>query len=455
MDFTRRSVLQLGTGALALGALAGCLSSPDGGDTDGGYASFFTVWDIAQQVSGDEIDFENAVPTNTMGHGYEPPSDLQRNIADSDVFVYLETDEFGWVESYVDDFERDYDHLTLIDVMEGMDGHLLSPDREGRADREADEFDGDPQSVSIPEFELYERRSGEELGWWHTDHWHGGLPEVGVGDSLEVEVVAEDSEGRVLPLGRNEPFQLEARTADDTDGEIVEIDSQGDYVIFRGLEEGRSRIVFELVADDEVVFDTSDDNTTLSVETDLEDDSVPDLYDPHVWVDPILVQEMVETVRDGLIEADPDNEDVYEENAAEYIDRIQDVHEELQDLFASTDQDIAVLAGHDAFQYFEVRYDIELHTPAGISPDDNVSPEDISEIIDIVEENDIDTILYDPFDDMSNVVDETLAETGADDTAPLSPLEGTTEEWDEDGYGWVEQMEEVNIPALRAAFGVE
>lgn len=33
----------------------------------------------------------------------------------------------------------------------------------------------------------------------------------------------------------------------------------------------------------------------------------------------------------------------------------------------------------------------------------------------------------------------------------LSPVEGTIEEWAENDWGWVEQMEEVNIPSLEAA----
>ncbi|APX95887.1 metal ABC transporter solute-binding protein, Zn/Mn family [Natronorubrum daqingense] len=455
MERTRRSVLQAGAGALALGTLAGCLSDPVSGEADGGYASFFALWDMASEIGGDELEFENAVPTGDMGHGYEPSSDLQRDIADSDVFVYFETDEFGWVEEYVVDFERDYDHLTLIDAMDGLEDQFLEMDSDTAADQEPDNFDDDPESVSVVGFELFERRSGEELAWWHNDHWHGGLPDVAVGETLEVEAVVEDSEGRILPIGSNELFQLEATTADDSEGETVEIDSQGDHVIFSGLEEDMSRVVFELVADDEVVFDTSNDNARLEVVDEVEDSDVPEMYDPHVWVDPVLVRDIVGTIRDGLIEADPDNEDVYEENAAAYIDRIDDVHEQLQGLFEDADRDIAVLAGHDAFQYLEARYDIELHTPVGISPDDNVSPNDISDTIEIIEENDIDTILYDPFDDMSNVIDEALAETDAEDTARLSPLEGTTEEWEDDGYGWVEQMEEVNIPALQAAFGAD
>lgn len=64
MDRTRRSVLRssasVGAGAVALGGLAGCLSEPDTGrDPDGGYAAFFALWDWTEQISGDQMDFEN------------------------------------------------------------------------------------------------------------------------------------------------------------------------------------------------------------------------------------------------------------------------------------------------------------------------------------------------------------------------------------------------------------
>lgn len=341
MKRSRRSVLRssagVGAGAVALSALAGCLSEPNEGatsDPDGGYAAFFALWDWAQQVSGDHLTLENPVEAGQMGHGWDPQSDLAAEIADSAVFVYLDTPEFSWAQDIAADLETDYDHITLIDGMEGLEPHLL-------------------------------------------------------------------------PAG-------------------------GDHG-----EEGH----------DEAEHDDHDS------------DDAPEFYDPHVWTDPVIVTEIVETIADGLAEADPDNEDAYRDNAAAYAERLEALDEQFQDLVADAERDVAVLAGHDSFRYLEERYGFELHTPAPISPDAEVTTGDLSDTIELVDDRGIETILYDPFDapegDIPREAEHLLENSAASEAEPLSPAEGTTAEWNDRGWGWIEQMKELNVPSLRKALGAE
>ncbi|RQH03153.1 metal ABC transporter solute-binding protein, Zn/Mn family [Natrarchaeobius oligotrophus] len=463
MNLSRRSMLKVGGASLVGSAAAGCLSEPGGdagnGDaTPEGYAAFFTLWDWAEQITGDAMSFENPIEAGEMGHGWEPPADIQRDIAGTDVFVYLDTAEFSWAQDVASDLESDTD-VALIDGMAGLEGDLLPIDRGVDDDREPDddhEFDLD--DLSIAAFDVYDRQRGTEVAYWHGDHWHGSLPDVPLDGSAAVEGVFEDGEGRVLPLGENEQFQLDATFPDLAEGDVVEIESRGDHVVFHGLRVDTDRVVFELVSDGEVVWDTGEDNMTIEVVEEIDEDDAPDFYDPHVWVDPVLAQEVVETIADGLARIDPDNAETYEENAAAYADRLAAVDDQLEELAAEADRDVAVLAGHDSFQYIEHRYGFELHTPVGISPDAAETESDIAETIEIVEEHDIETILYDPFetpnpDEVPQMVELLLENTDATDYAPLSPAEGTTSEWNERGWGWIEQMEELNIPSLRNALG--
>ncbi|TYL36651.1 zinc ABC transporter substrate-binding protein [Natronococcus pandeyae] len=462
MTHSRRAVLRSGAGALALGALAGCLSEPDGdsGGGEDGYASFFALADWSTHVVGDEMEIENPIETGEMGHGWEPPVDLQREIAESQVFIYLDSPEFAWAQDVAADLEAE--DVALIDALEGLESQLLPVDRGGDDDREPeDEYDDDPAEVQVAEFEIYDRRTGEEVGYWHGSHWHGGVPDVVLDQHVAIEGVFEDEQGRVLPLGEDEPFRLEARIADGADPDVLEIEPQGDHVELHGAETGRTMIIFELVVDDETVWDTSEDNASVAVVEESEEDESAEFADPHVWVDPVLAQEMVETIATGLGELDPDNAELYEENAAEYTERMAEVDQQFEELAENATREVAVIAGHDSFQYIEERYGFELHTPVGVSPDAVESSEDISELIGVVEEHDIDTILYDPFetqnpdDDVPQMVDVLLDETDATDSAPITAAEGTTQEWNEQGYGWIEQMEEINVPSFSQALGAE
>ena len=175
--------------------------------------------------------------------------------------------------------------------------------------------------------------------------------------------------------------------------------------------------------------------------------------DPHFWMDPMLAQEAVENIRDGFAEADPDNASVYEDNAEEFIDRLGDVHEQYERAMAHREQDLIVIGSHDSFQYWTVRYDLDIHSPVGISPDGEPTPQEMQEITDLVEEHDLQYVLYDKYEPKDYA--ESLASETGTDILPLSPIEATTEEQLEAGMGYVEHMLEINLETLERALEVE
>ena len=182
-------------------------------------------------------------------------------------------------------------------------------------------------------------------------------------------------------------------------------------------------------------------------------------HDPHVWIDPVLAEEMVGPIADGLAEVDQDHEDDYSRNAERYRERIRSVDEAFQTLIEDAERDLAVFAGHDSFGYLERRYGFDLHTPVGISPDAVESFDDIAGTIELIEDRGIETVLYDPFEasdppsDLPQMVEVIFEHTDVEDAEPLSPASGTTAEWNDRGWGWIEQMEKLNLPSLRAALG--
>lgn len=86
-------------------------------------------------------------------------------------------------------------------------------------------------------------------------------------------------------------------------------------------------------------------------------------YDPHVWHDPTNAVVMVESVRDALSEADPENADAYEANAEEYIAELEDLDAEVREQVDSIPEDNRTLfTSHDTFGYFAERYGFEVDT---------------------------------------------------------------------------------------------
>jgi zinc transport system substrate-binding protein len=180
-------------------------------------------------------------------------------------------------------------------------------------------------------------------------------------------------------------------------------------------------------------------------------------FDPHAWVDPVLAGEMVETIADALAEYDPENADTYRANAEDYRAELASVDEQLGEVVADTPLDVAVFAGHNSYRYLERRYGFDLVTPTGVSPNEQVSSSDIADLVEIIETEGIDTVLYDPFEaarpgeDYPQIVDALLEDSSATAADPLSHVSGVTQEWAENDWGYVEQMEQVNVPSLSAA----
>ncbi len=460
MDRTRRSVLQAGIAGTAVG-LAGCLANPLEGDSGNseGYTAFFALWDWAEQVGGEQFTFENPVEAGQMGHGWSPDGDITRNIASSELFIYLDTPEFSWAQDVAAELERDYDDVRTADLLAGLEGNLLRFD--SGALPEPDRGREYPlERLRLVEFDVYDLRSNDQLGYWHTDHWHGGIPDVELGASVPIGIVLEDEDGYVVPLGEGETYQFDARIADGEPEDVVEIESHGDHVEFHGRSVGSTAVVLQIRQDGDVVYETDSDPSGIEVLEDL-DGEVDEFYDPHAWVDPVLAREMVGTIADTLAELDPEHAEEFQENAEAYSERLDSVHRQFEELAENAERDVAVLAAHDAFGYLEHRYGFELRTPVGISPDAAESFDDVSGLIDVIEAHDIETVLYDPFEapnpgeDYPQMVDLLFEHTDIEGAEPLSPAEGTTTEWDESGWGWVEQMEEMNLPSLRMALGAE
>ena len=95
---------------------------------------------------------------------------------------------------------------------------------------------------------------------------------------------------------------------------------------------------------------------------------------------------MVESIRDALVEADPDNAEAYEQNADEYIAELEKLDTDAQEQVDSIPEDNRTLfTSHDTFGYFAERYDFWVDT-ALASASTEVSDPSAGETAELVEE---------------------------------------------------------------------
>ncbi|OSO97858.1 ABC transporter substrate-binding protein, partial [Halorubrum ezzemoulense DSM 17463] len=177
-------------------------------------------------------------------------------------------------------------------------------------------------------------------------------------------------------------------------------------------------------------------------------------YDPHVWTDPVLAAEMVDTIATGLGEADPANAEAYAANAEAYAADLDALDDAFRSIAEDAARDVAVLAGHNSFQYLEARYGFRLRSPVGVSPQNEPTQSEIADTIDLVDAEGIDVVLYDRFQS-PRLAESIVENSGAAEAVPVTPAGGTTREWNDAGYGYLEQMTEINVPAFERAFGAQ
>lgn len=125
------------------------------------------------------------------------------------------------------------------------------------------------------------------------------------------------------------------------------------------------------------------------------DDEGNELFDPHIWNSPEAWLLVVDQVADKLGEIDPANADEYRTNAEGYKDEINQTAETAAELLADVAEPRIVVTGHDAFGYFGETFELEVHATDFISSDAQLSPRELSDLADMIADNEVPVIFQD------------------------------------------------------------
>lgn len=167
--------------------------------------------------------------------------------------------------------------------------------------------------------------------------------------------------------------------------------------------------------------------------------------DPHIWLDPVLAQDEVMNIKEGLVEADPENEADYTKNAEAYQVELQELDAEYAAAFENAENRLFVTQ-HAAFAYLAERYDLEQISIAGLSTDAEPSPSELAEMTEFIQNQNVDYIYFGK--STSSNISETLANETDTELAVLDPIEGITKEDQEAGIDYVTAMRN-NLEALK------
>lgn len=366
--------------------------------------SFYPMYEFTKQVAGDRANVDMMISGGEDSHSYEPSAQDVAAVTESDVFVYSSEYMETWVPSLLESINTE--DLTVARAADGIHlDHSHDHSEDGghghtHSHEESHSHDDSSESESSdPNIQL-EGIQG---------HYHSG-------DTVTVEAASELDGTFKWEISENgEGFQTVAENAPQFEYELG--DSSVDLRVSLVSEDG------------EVVSSVTE---TLFV-----DDH--ETQDPHIWLDLVYAQDQVDVIRDALIEVDPEGEEVYTQNAEDFKQQLQDLHEQYETELSDAENRTFVVQ-HEAFGHLANRYNLNQVAIGGLSTEVEPSPSRITEIGEIVDEYNVPVIYFQQGADSS--IAQTVAEGTGTETAPLYDLEVLTEDLQEQGMGYIEAMKE-------------
>jgi manganese/zinc/iron transport system substrate-binding protein len=112
--------------------------------------------------------------------------------------------------------------------------------------------------------------------------------------------------------------------------------------------------------------------------------------DPHLWMDVQGWIKAVEAVQQALVEFDPPNKQLYEQNAQSYLEQLQALDQYAKDSLATIPESSRVMVtAHDAFNYLGRAYNLEVIGIQGISTESEAGLGDLNKLVDLIVERQI------------------------------------------------------------------
>ncbi|MFO7584267.1 MAG: metal ABC transporter substrate-binding protein [Anaerolineales bacterium] len=336
--------------------------------------------DIAQNVAGERLTVESLIPIGLDPHAFEPtPQDVAK-IANSQALIINGAGFEEWLEKTI---ENAGGKAKIIEAAAGMDMREPGEDepKDVHLEDEHEDEDGhDDHSVDSHVYMVCEQLEGEEpeetiqagadagnaveIGHHEDDEdEHGHEREI---FSVTLVAQGDDTFGGYLEFDADDEESYAFTTSQagsisitSEDGDEVEI-YQELSLDCGGMAQG---LVFKLAPGDYILFLSGFSSETILFSAgevhghNDDDDDHHHEGDPHFWLDPNMVIQYVENIRDGLSEIDPDGRETYAQNAANYIEQLRELDTWMRAQVEQIPAERRVLVtDHDTMGYFADQY---------------------------------------------------------------------------------------------------
>ena len=116
-------------------------------------------------------------------------------------------------------------------------------------------------------------------------------------------------------------------------------------------------------------------------------------YDPHIWLDPMNAKVILKEMAEHLIENDQKNASKYKDNLNKALKDLDKLNKNIK---ADLNKEFKSIVFHDAYQYFEKRYNVNILGAFTVNTDVLPGAEQLSEIREIIEHDKVTCIFSEP-----------------------------------------------------------
>jgi zinc transport system substrate-binding protein len=142
---------------------------------------------------------------------------------------------------------------------------------------------------------------------------------------------------------------------------------------------------------------------------------------PHIWLDPVLAQDICRRIASALIQVDPNHRGQYEANLQKYLGALQDLNREIrQQVGAFRLREF--VSFHAAFSYFARRYNLRQVGVIELAPGREATPRHLQEIVTAIRRYGLKVVFAEP--QLNARVAEAVAREAGIKVLRLDPVGG-------------------------------
>ncbi|NLC87679.1 MAG: zinc ABC transporter substrate-binding protein [Clostridiaceae bacterium] len=174
-------------------------------------------------------------------------------------------------------------------------------------------------------------------------------------------------------------------------------------------------------------------------------------FDEHIWTSPANAISMVNSLEKAMEEINPQNKDIYKTNSENYIAKIKEVDNKIQEIVNNKKRSRLVFGDKMPMQYFVEYYKLDVSAAFnGCSTESEPSSKTVAYLVNKVKNEKIPVVLYTELS--TGIVANTIAKEAGNGVKAMQiqSLHNVTKTDFDNGQTWVDLMER-NIDVLKTA----